>query len=173
MSNGIVKWLKDKSNNIVVPNTLTKCVYNENGNNIEDVMIIGDDSIDFENIEINDLHRYSTEEQIVGYWIDETPIYEKTVIFNGGKFMGSINNLLIADNINEIINHNTIMTIETSVTSPKSYYPLPYSHSTESYNIGMFFNDDKSMSLRMGTSYGSGLYGTQIRIIAQYTKTNN
>lgn len=36
--NGISKWLKDKQGNILIPNTLTKTVYDENGKNLDELL---------------------------------------------------------------------------------------------------------------------------------------
>lgn len=92
MISGIIKWLKDRQDNIVVPKTLAKCVFTEGGNNLQNLsskaLYKGTGGAITQLPSINpvmimsDLN-YSTEEQLTGKrWIDGKPIYQITFLGN-------------------------------------------------------------------------------------------
>jgi len=50
--NGITKWLKDKKNNILIPNTLTKTVYDDEGKNLDEILTYLANQNAFSNVKI-------------------------------------------------------------------------------------------------------------------------
>lgn len=110
---GIIKWLKDKQDNIVVPKTLAKCVFTEKGNNLQTLsskaLYLGTEGAVIQLPSVNptmiisDLN-YSTEEQLTGKrWIDGKPIYQKNIKGNFNVLDGSTNTILTDNNIDSLI----------------------------------------------------------------------
>ena len=112
---------------------------------------------------VNDdnLHEYSTEEKIVGRWIDGKPIYER-VIHVENFIIG--NNEITLENLDTIINYSGNL-ILTDYPKWKRYFPYtPYNTSNKvaitHYNNTRFV-------------VGSSFKCNTISILMQYTKTTD
>ena len=108
-------------------------------------------------ISISDGNEYSTDEQIVGHWIDGELIYQKT--FTGTKIA----------NTNTVIgvlpsNYNTVIDISgtTKYNSEKGYLPVTYAYAS---------NDLQSVYINgTGNVTVTGTYGGPVHITVKYTK---
>lgn len=105
------------------------------------------------------LPRYSTEEQMVGYWIDGKPIYQKTINF------GALPNSTAKNVAHGIANLNQITDI-TAIGYDGNYWSFNFAAETTIYfiyvgttDIVIWCNKDKSTA----TAY----------VTLQYTKTTD
>lgn len=111
---------------------------------------------------INDknLHEYSTEEKIVGKWIDGKPIYEKTIIIEQYSVLNFNGNVVkISDNYGKLIDcHGTCI--------DKNGYEILLGANWSDFNIGI--------QIRNGYICFYNKYGTvDINLTIQYTKTTD
>lgn len=102
-------------------------------------------------------HEYSTEEKVVGKWIDGKPIYEKTFEI-GTK---SSNYTFTIENLDKIINY-TGNCIVSSYNRPIPYNQIQYSNF-------IIINDYKDGVVNLATN----LTYTDCVLVIQYTKTTD
>lgn len=112
-------------------------------------------------INFDNLHNYSTEEQIVGKWIDGKPIYEKVI--NVENFIIG-NNEITLENLDTIINYSGSLMF-TDYPGYKRFFPYSQNNSTVKVVIN-HYNDTKFV-------VASGFNCNTINIIIQYTKTTD
>ena len=119
---------------------------------------------------INDdnLHEYSTEEKIVGKWIDGKPLYEKIIkqTFTFNSQSESLNiNIQNIDFVKYYMDFNRIGTY--------GHNPLNFINPTApSVNIGgNFTSNNSTFNLRVGTGVVGNTYN--VTIIMEYTKTTD
>lgn len=112
------------------------------------------------NVWVNDknLHEYSTEEKIVGKWIDGKPIYEK-VIHVENFIIG--NNEITLENLDTIINYSGSLII----SGDKRVFPYVQNNTTAKVIIN-HYNDIKIV-------VASAFNCNTIDIEIQYTKTTD
>lgn len=113
----------------------------------------------------DDYHVYSTDERVVGKWIDGKPIYEKTIsgsftlTSGSGYTYANVSITSEISNIETVISH--VIYVET--------LQLPYVHGTSSRNIGCNVTSSE-LEFRCGTNQtGTKTY----RATLQYTKTTD
>lgn len=106
---------------------------------------------------IKSTHNYSTEEQIVGTWIDGKPIYEKTYILNNKSLLKGNNIFDTIENVKIIISKGRI-----------NDYSLPYGDGGEYVMIVSSNNE-------IGLWSNNGFYGQTVNIILtiNYIKTTD
>ena len=119
-------------------------------------------------------HKYSTEEQVVGEWIDGKPIFEKTFSITlpncvtAGSPVWDTDSISLDFTIDVLISRNGYFKVGNNVMS------IPYVHQQEDKSITMV---DARASIQNGTqtiSYynsNTGWNGAMGRITIQYTKT--
>ena len=112
---------------------------------------------------VNDdnLHEYSTEEKVVGKWIDGKPIYEK-VIYIENFIIG--NNEVPLENIDTIINYSGNL-IFTNYPGYKRFFPYTQNNSTAKVVINHYDNTKFVVA--------SAFNCNTIYIAIQYTKTTD
>ena len=106
-------------------------------------------------------HNYSTEEKVVGTWVDGKPLYEKTVLYDG------------------VITQNTKIYQDDSIDEfidvfNKYFYDTYFSHWCGSINGEYELNitsADKNLNGNVDSAYGSRI--TKCRCTIQYTKTTD
>ena len=112
---------------------------------------------------INDdnLHEYSTEEKIVGKWIDGKPIYEKTYILNNV-------NLLSNNNIFDTIENVEIINSKGIISDASRSFSIPYADGG-GYVMCIQSNNE------IGLWTNNGFYNQSANIILtiQYIKTTD
>lgn len=110
-------------------------------------------------------HHYSTEEQIVGTWIDGKPLYQKTI--NMGTFQTTTSETLtqnIPSDCETIIKFEGFLTN----TDDSRQRPLPFSDSTANNNIRVDRNESSIRVIGYGDWKNYSAYLT-----IQYTKTTD
>lgn len=163
MISGIIKWLKDKQDNIVVPKTLAKCVFTEKGNNLQTLsskaLYLGTEGSTTQLPSVNptmiisDLD-YSIEEQLTGKrWIDGKPIYQKSFEFESGA--GAQSRTIYEDKNSFLVDINSNMNNVTEA---------PYFKYIETDNA-----DGITISFHQSSQYSNKKYSVTI----QYTKTTD
>ena len=113
------------------------------------------------NVWVNDdnLHEYSTEEKVVGKWIDGKAIYEK-VIYVENFIIG--NNEITLENLDTIINYSGNL-ILTDYPGYKRSFPYLQNNNTNKVVIN-YYNNEKFV-------VASAFKCNTIYITIQYTKT--
>lgn len=109
----------------------------------------------------NDLHEYSTEEKVVGTWIDGKPIYER-VIHVENFIIG--NNEIPLENLDTIINYSGSL-ILTDYAGYKRFFPYVQNANTSKVVIN-HYNNTKFVVISAFTC-------NTIYITIQYTKTTD
>lgn len=109
---------------------------------------------------------YSTDEQIVGRWIDGKPLYQKTLSFT--NLTGAINDVPTGITNVEKVCYMEGICLQNNTNG--SYRALPYAiPSTYTDSIGFVFNkNDATIEFRLGGNTYSELY-----ITIRYTKTTD
>lgn len=110
----------------------------------------------------NDL--YSTNERIIGKWINGKPIYRKVLDISN---ITSSNTDLV--NISSLHRDEIIRIYGMIKTSNNYIYPVPMNDSSSNYSV-IFYN---GTSLRGRASLGSGGTITSAYAIIEYTKTTD
>ena len=162
--NDEIELLKNDLSNIKDGTTpVAKAVADEDGNNIKSTYAKKTE-VPSGSKELN----YSTDEQVVGTWIDGKPIYQKTIsaeiLFSqNGQQIADISNLNIKDSI------SYKCTIYDSLNNES--YALPMHGSVNLYNMNILFkNNGLTLSCEQASAYSRIL---KIYITLQYTKTTD
>ena len=118
-------------------------------------------------------HKYSTEEQIVGEWIDGSPIYEKTYSFTTSSTAGEAVNVNLAnENMAKIIDVDAFVFWGAST---KNYVPLIYADFKDFSNVsnmGNYYTSGSSSSNILTVKvYGSNFLGKDGYATIRYTKS--
>jgi len=114
---------------------------------------------------------YSTEEQVVGTWIDGKTLYEKTYAFlnqsyGGGGSAATDYNVTVTG----LTGYSTIWIAQAFGLRTGYTIPLPYVHYLVDYQIGIFFNEtNNTIGLRVGKSVAAI---TDLYVTFRYTKTS-
>lgn len=131
------------------------------------------DRVDFKKITIKnqDPFEYSTEEKVVGTWIDGKPLYRKSFVFTKGTHYSSNSTTINHNiaNIDEIINVNVMSSGSTGY-----FRPLPWAYYTtqsDSKYYGGIAVSKSVFKVEMGTSLYSD--ATKLNITVEYTKTTD
>lgn len=132
--------------------------------------------VDFEDAESTDASvstnkatNYSLEEQCIGTWIDDKPLYQKTFIYENISVTEST--LYLETDLTDI---DFIFIFNGQIMHPSgNIMCLPYCHSDATNNIGVFVSGDGSgFNFRIGSSNLSQTY-PKILMTVQYTKTTD
>ena len=136
----------------------------------------GELHVDFEDAESTDASvstnkatNYSLEEQCIGTWIDDKPLYQKTFIYENISVTEST--LYLETDLTDI---DFIFIFNGQIIHPSgNTMCLPYCHSNATNNIGVFVSGDGSgFNFRIGSSNLSQTY-PKILMTVQYTKTTD
>ena len=109
--------------------------------------------------------KYSTDEQIIGTWIDGKPIYRK--VFEISSIATGNADLV---NIADLKIENLVNMWGTMKNSAGHMYPMPLTDSSSNYSV-IFIR--ASEAIRGRASDGSGATITKVTIILEYTKTTD
>lgn len=115
---------------------------------------------------VNGGHKYSTDEHVVGTWIDGKPIYEKTINF------GTLPNKTTKTVAHEITNLDSFIELKTvsKRSSDLRFYPIPFV-APDTLNIAVRI-DSVGPNIRIQTEVDMSDF-TQTFITVQYTKTTD
>lgn len=121
-------------------------------------------------VPINAGHNYSTEEKIVGTWIDGKTVYEKTYLIEQ-SFSNGINQFLTIDSINIISIHNIAL-------YDGKYNHHWYSQMASDVYLNILYGADANggngtgIYTEIASAYQNGRI-TKVRFTIQYTKTTD
>lgn len=123
---------------------------------------------------LDNLNKYSTDERLIGKWIDGKPLYRKAIIINTALSSNELNNFPHnIENIDFVFVENAF--VVNNVESSSSYrwsYPLPiglYNSNTEEDKLGLFVS---RWGIRFFVQTSWGTNWTKY-IILNYTKTTD
>lgn len=113
----------------------------------------------------NKLSNYSTEEQQIGTWINNKPLYRKVLI------TGAVPNTGASYTEIGISNLETVVSLKGMAFNPKtrSRVTLPYADPNEQYIIQLFTNETQVV---LNTAYDQSGFSESF-VIIEYTKTTN
>lgn len=117
---------------------------------------------------INNLHIYSTEEKVVGKWIDGKLVYEKTIFADSGFVSGENN---IAHNISNF--EKTIKTSGTLYKTGQYSRPIGEEINNGDYSAGIDLVNSTNIVLIIGSGIISDQLFDSLAITLQYTKTTD
>lgn len=110
---------------------------------------------------------FSTEEQVVGTWIDGKPLYQKTVdcgMLGNNSFKDISANIGVVDNVTCLYGF--------AISNNEDVFPLPYVNDTSAvYSIQIYYT--KSVDLIHIYYRGSNRADHHAYITMQYTKTTD
>lgn len=115
-------------------------------------------------------HHYSTDERVVGTWIDGSTLYEKTVISTSNLSRGEINQIALGiTDIDVCVSVNGF----ASYGANNTFVPLPYGNKGNS--LICLMNINKALGLAnvwVGEDYTSPSTANLLIITLQYTKSS-
>lgn len=111
--------------------------------------------------ETDNKHNYSTEEQVIGTWIDDKPIYRKVIT----KTCDAGTTISIAHNINNLNEITSLQYFTFNNGNKNTDIPL---NSSNSFRINRISNT--TISGTISNAYDSGW---QLKITLEYTKTTD
>ena len=82
-----------------------KSVVNENADHMQEKLTAGNNIVIDDNNEISENIKYSTTEKVVGTWIDNRPLYQKTIVVENATISSSTKEMTILD----ITNNDVVM----------------------------------------------------------------
>lgn len=125
--------------------------------------------------ELKESNIYSTEEKIVGKWIDGKPIYRKVIEINSGLVSGENTiNFSNISNLKEIVNINGNTKIQDSNRN-MFWTPLCVYHpSDNNWRLSIMRINNNSMTYFIGAKYFETVQKIlSLRLILEYTKTTD
>lgn len=114
---------------------------------------------------VNGGHKYSTDEHIVGTWIDEKPLYERSYYVASFNASGAALSILYIDSS---FTNKTMRRLEGTFTQSGDIRKIPY-HDSAAYEIIGLQTSDK-IKLSFDKDWG---IVTDICVTVQYTKTTD
>lgn len=121
------------------------------------------DGVDY-NLSTNDV--YSTEEQVVGTWIDGKPLYKKTLEFT------KITDCQLTESLATLDIDNLVVDDAGSffITDANFILPLNMSHTLDDYARVYFYKNNSSIYIEFGSVY---TMSKDIYVTIKYTKTTD
>ena len=115
----------------------------------------------------NDLHEYSTEEKVVGKWIDGKPIYEKVI-----KQTIIINSQNVSFNIDIPKFDFIIYYVDMVRDNTNEHFHLNFNQYNSDYGLGGFVNyvNNSTINFRVGSLIVGRTY--HLTMIFRYTKAD-
>lgn len=128
--------------------------------------------MDIDIVAPQELEVYSTEETVVGRWINGKPIYKKTFDLGNKEFKASENDIIKFDNLNL----EKLVKLEGTAYVPSPYdnmVQFPY-YGTNAQNYVSVFGKSTGVQIRVGSDYASSnMPLTKVVITLMYTKTTD
>lgn len=109
-------------------------------------------------------NNFSTDEKVIGTWIDGKPLYQKTVD------CGTLPDKTTKEVLHNIANVDKIVSVDGFCDNGSTFMPLPYVHDQNVGNqVGIICNTTKVILL----SRGANMSGYNGCVILRYTKTTD
>jgi hypothetical protein len=113
----------------------------------------------------SNMHDYSTDEQIVGTWIDGKPVYEKTFEFENPSTGITVLN-------HGITNFGSVISVVGSFHRDDGYdEPVPYPHNDVSFMVSLVDFTSTQMTRVVGSVYTDIYKLTRASFTVRYLKT--
>lgn len=106
-------------------------------------------------------HEYSTDEKIVGKWIDGKPLYEKTFVYDNVSKIESRQTYIAG-----LTNIKRLIRLEGTIHE-NSFFCVPYSNGAVSFGIIINANGD------FETKGNDSWLNSDLTIVVRYTKTTD
>lgn len=117
---------------------------------------------------------YSTEEREVGVWIDNKPLYQKTILAQTSTTSNSIEVLHNISSLGEVVHHETNFRFKTNDYDQRRFIPQFYSDMSSTYSATLYYVDSTKMYLYYGDWLKSMTSGAQtLKITLWYTKDSD
>lgn len=117
---------------------------------------------------------YSTEEREVGVWIDNKPLYQKTILAQTSTTSNSIEVLHNISNLGEVVHHETNFRFKTNDYDQRRFIPQFYSDMSSTNSATLYYVDSTKMYLYYGDWLKSMTSGAQtLKITLWYTKDSD
>lgn len=107
---------------------------------------------------------YSTEETVIGTWIDGKPIYRKVITISGIQGTTDVQTFPIGIADTDIVVH--------AFFKRNDGVDLPMIHASEDWRIYVYQTDKDNVSLKFGTKRAASPFST-MKAIMEYTKTTD
>lgn len=114
-------------------------------------------------------HSYSTTEQIVGTWVDGSPIYEKT-FYHAGAVQGNFDITHNISNLSRVINYQGSALDSQPYQATADFFVFTRAAS-DGYNLGVDFVTDTIIRIVNPSAFGTRLYDWYVTL--QYTKSSS
>lgn len=118
---------------------------------------------------------YSTEEQVIGRWIDGKPLYRK--VFVTKTPANQANNISIISTsdipIDYLVSNRGFVAVDRDSENANAYSILPIPFLNTDHTITVDWNIEAGIRMNFKTSYLSILGDQPLIIIAEYTKTTD
>lgn len=111
-------------------------------------------------------HIYSTDETVVGKWIDGRPVYEKTLIKQDSSTSIDLSSL----NIDKVVRYDGFLQLGYENYSLNWMHPSP-EYSSQYCSLVFYRTDTQTLQIRVGSAMN--LSSTIYNIIIRYTKTTD
>lgn len=117
---------------------------------------------------------YSEEEREVGVWIDNKPLYQKTILTQTSTTSNSIEALHNISNLGEVVHYETNFRFKTNDYDQRRFIPQFYSDMSSTYSATLYYIDSTKMYLYYGDWLKSMTSGEQtLKITLWYTKDSD
>ena len=135
-------------------------------NNVEDAINTVQSNLNTTNQNIENLTTYSTtEEEVVGTWIDGKPIYRKVVVENVSNFSDTLNIDLGTSNVDVFIDGKVLI-------NTADFTAIDHTATSTSYNMARWVFNKSTNEVQIYNNLQGGITGT-IYVIIEYTKTTD
>lgn len=98
---------------------------------------------------VNDIISYSTEEHFVGYWINNKPVYEKTIVYTHDGTIGKLNEMITIDIPHGISNFGHVVEDVKGFSSTGNLLPLLNGTSSTSQSVNIAFVNSANIQMRI------------------------
>lgn len=118
--------------------------------------------------------KYSTEEQVIGEWIDGRPVYQKTMVVPIDRSKNETNYTHGISNLDQVISYSGFMQELYEGAVSNRFIPQFYYTGDSRYNVSLYSVRKTDMCLVYGKwLMEQALSVTEVYITLQYTKTTD
>lgn len=119
-------------------------------------------------------HHYSTDEQVIGTWIDGSTLYEKTIHINNGGNLNTGDNQFAHNisNFGRIINAKGNVIRGTGSLAKSMVIPYASAENNSGWDIGIYEFNSTVGYVKVGSSYVGDYILNDCYVTLQYTKSS-
>lgn len=146
-------------------------IHNKTANSVDAEIIITytktTDTPTTSKVPFEPLHEYSTEEKLVGYWIDGKPLYQRTFI-KTGAFNPSGEAVEIATLGADV----SVISFKGNSEGASGVFSIPY-YQSPSYSVELYMGTNNNIFFKNKWGSGGGANIDKVIVIVEYTKTTD